>query len=130
VAATICAAGYYCNLYLLTHSHLEFGRKVPITGSDRFGRRWLRDNIVLPPVRQLRERDMTAILPFLRARSGVFDPKDLQVLGEAFDAASAVLTGLTHPQREAIADRIIDLAMNGERDPIRLRDAGIAAAKQ
>jgi len=49
-------------------------------------------------------------------------------MGEAFDAACQELRGLEQPQivYEAIAARIIAAAHRGERDPIRLRNAGLA----
>ena len=50
-------------------------------------------------------------------------------MGEAFDAACKGLQDGGQPDlvREIIAKRIIKAAMQGERDPVRLRDAGLAA---
>jgi hypothetical protein len=50
-------------------------------------------------------------------------------MGEAFDAACKGLQDGGQPDlvREIIAKRIIKAAMKGERDPVRLRDAGLAA---
>ena len=49
--------------------------------------------------------------------------------GEAFDAARAALYDQGQPEivYGIIAKRIIEAAQKGERDPIRLRDAGLAA---
>jgi hypothetical protein len=50
-------------------------------------------------------------------------------MGEAFDAARASLDGQDEPELfyEIIAARIVEAARKGERDPIRLRDIGLAA---
>jgi hypothetical protein len=71
---------------------------------------------------------MASILPFIRAR-GDFDDETTRLMGEAFDTARASLDGYDEPELfyEIIAARIIEAAMKGERDPIRLRDAGLAA---
>ena len=70
------------------------------------------------------------ILPFI-ARSGavVFNDLATQVMGEAFDAACKELHDKGQPTivYEVIAKRIIDAAKRGERDIVRLRDAGLAA---
>jgi hypothetical protein len=49
-------------------------------------------------------------------------------MGEAFDAACAGLQDGGQPDlvREIIAKRIIEAAKKGERDPVRLRNAGLA----
>ena len=71
---------------------------------------------------------MASILPFIRPR-GDFDDETTRLMGEAFDAARAALHD--HGQPEIVyaimAKRIIEAAQKGERDPIRLRDAGLAA---
>jgi hypothetical protein len=41
----------------------------------------------------------------------------------------ALLESPNHSVRELIADRIIDAASRGERDPIRLRHLGMAGLK-
>jgi hypothetical protein len=69
------------------------------------------------------------ILFFVRTRDGAFDDEATRIMGEAFDAACAVLGDISHSEREKVADHIIELASAGERDPIRLRDAGTAALK-
>ena len=50
-------------------------------------------------------------------------------MGEEFDAARAALHDQGQPEivYGIIAKRIIEAAKKGERDPIRLRDAGLAA---
>jgi len=50
-------------------------------------------------------------------------------MGEAFDAACRELHDKGQPTivYEVIAKRIIDTAKKGERDPVRLRNAGLAA---
>jgi hypothetical protein len=72
-------------------------------------------------------RPVVSILPFVRA-SVEFDEETTRLMGEAFDAARASLRDRGQPGivYEIIARRIIQAAMKGERDPIRLRDAGLA----
>jgi len=50
-------------------------------------------------------------------------------MGEAFDGACKELHDKGQPKivYEVIAKRIIEAVKNGERDPIRLRNAGLAA---
>jgi hypothetical protein len=69
---------------------------------------------------------MASIIPFLGNHA--FDEVMTRILGEAFDAACQELHDKGQPAivREVIAKRIIDAAVRGERDPIRLRDAGLA----
>ena len=71
---------------------------------------------------------MASVLPFV---SNKFDFDDVasRVMGEAFDAACKGLRDTGQPAlvREIIANRIIKAAMKGERDPARLRAAGLAA---
>ena len=71
---------------------------------------------------------MASILPFIRARAD-FDEETTRLMGEAFDAARAALHGRGQPEivYGIIAKRIVEAAKKGERDPIRLRDAGLAA---
>jgi hypothetical protein len=73
---------------------------------------------------------MPSIMSFLEAHDGVFDAEDLQIMGDAFDAACGGFGRLTCRNRETVAFRIIDGIMEGERDLIRLRDAGIAVLKR
>ena len=58
-----------------------------------------------------------------------FDDDTTRIMGEAFDAACKGLhdTGQPTVVREIIAKRIIEAAKKGERDPVRLRNSGLAA---
>jgi hypothetical protein len=71
---------------------------------------------------------MASILPFIRNRFD-FDDETTRLMGEAFDAACKDLhdTGQPILVREVIARRIIKAATKGERDPVRLRNAALAA---
>ena len=71
---------------------------------------------------------MASILPFIRNKSN-FDDEATRLMGEAFDAACKGLRDTGQPTlvREIIAKRIIEAAKKGERDPARLRAAGLAA---
>src|SRR5438874_13741751 len=75
------------------------------------------------------EVNVASILPFMREAGAVFDDRVTQIMGEAFDGACKELhdTGQPPIVYEVIAKRIIDAAKNGERDPARLRNAGLAA---
>lgn len=65
-----------------------------------------------------------------KKHDGSFDPETTRLMGRAFDAACALFVAdLSKNDQEAIADAIIVEAKRGERDPIRLRDAGTAALK-
>jgi hypothetical protein len=71
---------------------------------------------------------MTTVLPFVRNISD-FDDEATRLMGEAFDAACKGLRDTGQPAlvREIIARCIIRAATKGERDPARLRAAGLAA---
>jgi hypothetical protein len=71
---------------------------------------------------------MATILPFILKLD--FDDKETRLMGEAFDAVCVDLhdNGPAALVREIIAKRIIEAAKTGERDPFRLRHAGLAAA--
>ena len=58
---------------------------------------------------------------------GAFDPEALAAMGEAFDAACKALEDTGQPQivQEVIAQRIIEAARRGERDPARLVEAAL-----
>jgi hypothetical protein len=58
-----------------------------------------------------------------------FDPEATRILGQAFDMSYALLGHTPQPTavREAVAKSIIEAAKAGERDPVRLREAGLAA---
>jgi hypothetical protein len=70
---------------------------------------------------------VASILPFLKPSDGSFDDQATRVMGEAFDSARERLHSAGQPQIvfEIIAARIISAASKGERDPIRLRNAGL-----
>jgi hypothetical protein len=72
---------------------------------------------------------VASILSFIRKAGAVFDDYATEILGEAFDAACKELHDKGQPKivYEVIAKRIIDAARNGERDPVRLRNVGLAA---
>ena len=63
--------------------------------------------------------------------TGAFDEEATRTLGLAFDKACARLGRTPQPTaaREAIAKNIVEAAKRGERDPNRLRDAGLSAVK-
>jgi hypothetical protein len=69
---------------------------------------------------------VASILPFIRPNDGSFDPETTFAMGEAFDAARKHVEGAGRAVHEAIAARIIAAAHRGERDPVRLRNAGLA----
>jgi hypothetical protein len=58
---------------------------------------------------------------------GAFEPEALAAMSEAFDAACKVLDDTGQPQmvREVIAQRIIEAASRGERDPVRLMESAL-----
>ena len=72
---------------------------------------------------------MASILLFIRKAGTVFDDQATQIIGEAFDSACKELhdTGQLSIVYEIIAKRIIDAAKTGERDLVRLRNAGLTA---
>lgn len=72
---------------------------------------------------------MASILPFVRKGGTIFDDRTTKIMGEAFDNALAALhdTGQPPIVYEVIAKRIIDGVRAGERDPVRLRNAALAA---
>ena len=71
---------------------------------------------------------MTSIQRFVQI-TAAFDPEATRALGQAFDTACALLGHTPQPTavREHIAKSIIEAAKAGERDPVRLREAGLAA---
>jgi hypothetical protein len=74
---------------------------------------------------------MASITRFIEIKDA-FDSETLRILEQAFDMACALLGRTVQPvaAREAIARNIIDATKLGERDPRRLRDAGLAALSQ
>jgi hypothetical protein len=71
---------------------------------------------------------MASVLPFVRNKFD-FDDEETRLMGAAFDAACKGLQDTGQPAlvREIIAKHIIEAAKKGERDPRRLRNAGLAA---
>jgi hypothetical protein len=72
-----------------------------------------------------------SILPFIQIKYD-FDDGMTHIMGEAFDAACKELHDAGQPAivHEIIAKRIIDAAKKGERDPVRLRDIGLAGLRK
>jgi hypothetical protein len=72
---------------------------------------------------------VASILPFSRKAGTVFDDRITEIMGEAFDSACKELHDSGQPAivYEVIARRIIDATRTGERDPVRLRNVGLAA---
>jgi hypothetical protein len=72
---------------------------------------------------------VASILPFNRKAGTVFDDRITEIMGEAFDSACQELRDSGQPPivYEVIAKRIIDATRTGERDPMRLRNVGLAA---
>jgi hypothetical protein len=71
---------------------------------------------------------VASILSFIRKAGAVFDDYATEIMGEAFDTACKELHDKGQPTLvyEVIAKRIIDAAKNGERDPVQLRNIGLA----
>jgi hypothetical protein len=76
------------------------------------------------------ESPMAKILPFFRSETA-FDDSTTRSMGVAFDAACTEFrdTDLTNLTREIIAERIIQAAKRGERDPERLCRVAVAALR-
>ena len=72
---------------------------------------------------------MASILPFIQKAGAVFDDRATHLMGEAFDSACQALHDSGQPSivYEVIAKRIVDAARAGERDLVRLRNAGLTA---
>jgi hypothetical protein len=74
---------------------------------------------------------MASILPFVeKADLGtVFDDRATRVMGEAFEAACKDLHDKGQPSvvYGVIANRIIEAARSGERDPTKLKEIALAA---
>jgi len=66
-----------------------------------------------------------AINRLLKGRA--FTPEEVELLTAAFEDAlrDLNLVGRTDPATELVAKRIMELALRGERDPVRLREAGV-----
>jgi hypothetical protein len=66
----------------------------------------------------------------LHFTSGAFDPETVKTLCDAYDKCSKALHDAGQPEivNRVIAERIIALAKQGERDPDRLCQRALAAA--
>ena len=73
---------------------------------------------------------MADIIPFLRSQA-VFDPEATHAMSVAFEQVCQALK-LNDDQRarEAVAERIIELARCGEHDPMRLSDRVLREARR
>jgi hypothetical protein len=62
-------------------------------------------------------------------KSSAFDPETVKTLCEAYDKCSKALHDAGQPEivNQVIAERIISLAKQGERDPDRLCEGALAA---
>ena len=62
-------------------------------------------------------------------KPGEFDDVAIKAMGDAFDSAAEELHDRGQPPivREVLANRIIEAARQGERNPDRLRDIALAA---
>jgi hypothetical protein len=71
---------------------------------------------------------MAKVLPFIAKSGIVFDDEVTNLVGSAFDGVCEELRDKGQPAvvYEVVARRIIDAANKGERDPTRLRQAGLA----
>jgi hypothetical protein len=61
-----------------------------------------------------------------------FDPETLRLMGLAYEMALVALqrtVGTANPIRAAVAQKIIDLAKAGERDPGRMSDGALKATQ-
>ena len=69
---------------------------------------------------------VASILSFIKPSDGFFDDMATKAMGEAFDAAHKTIDGAGQFTYETVAAQIIAAAQKGERDPVRLRNAGLA----
>ena len=72
---------------------------------------------------------VASILPFIRPRSD-FDDRMTRVLGASLMPPTLHDSGQPEGVYEVIARRIIAAAKKGERDPVRLREIGLAALQR
>ena len=94
-----------------------------ILGRSRPGRPGLSD-VALPPASL--ERVMGCVLRFPYV--DVLGPEDIRVAASAFESTLKSLDGNAEEDatREAVARYIMERTLQGERDPIRLRDGALA----
>src|SRR5262245_63681110 len=89
----------------------------------------------LPPQRQssslatvFKAESGSGAMPIYRLlRDHAFGPDDIKILGDAFEDALRTLRLVNRddPATEIVAKKIIELAKQGERDPVRLRQAAV-----
>ena len=67
------------------------------------------------------------IQQLLKGQKHSFGPDDIKVLSTAFEEAlrELGLVDRTDPATQLVAIRIIELAQQGERDPMRLREGAV-----
>ena len=65
-------------------------------------------------------------------RDQAFGPEEIKILGDAFEDALRTLRLVNRddPATEIVAQKIIELAQRGERDPVRLRQAAVQSVSQ
>jgi hypothetical protein len=73
------------------------------------------------------ERTSVSLQQLLRDQQQSFGPDEIKVLLTAFEEAlrELRLVDRTDPATQLVAKRIIELAQQGERDPIRLREGAV-----
>ena len=66
-------------------------------------------------------------MPVQAVEQQSFGPEDIEILSNAFEEAvrELRLVDRTDPATQLLAKRIIELAQQGERDPIRLREGAV-----
>ena len=66
-------------------------------------------------------------MPVQAVEQQSFGPEDIEILSNAFEEAvrELRLVDRTDPATQLVAKRIIELAQQGERDPIRLREGAV-----
>ena len=69
-----------------------------------------------------------SVLIFPSVELHAVGPETIAAMGEAYEAALNELHDTGQPEivRDVIAERIVAAAKLGERDPVRLREAGLA----
>jgi hypothetical protein len=74
---------------------------------------------------------MATILSFIKPGDGYFDPEVLGAMSIAFDAVRKSLgSAATVAVCDGIANRIIDAGRAGERDRVRLIEAGLGSLRR
>ena len=66
-------------------------------------------------------------MPVQAVEQQSFGPEDIEILSNVFEEAvrELRLVDRTDPATQLVAKRIIELAQQGERDPIRLREGAV-----